>query len=462
MYQPGLLLPSDDYRGNLLEIAPAASGTVLEFFAFWLIGILSWAFAFCRVRFETWSYVVLPLIVFDLIFFAAAASQLHRNYNWLLASERKARVVYLFGTLARLGCASALSLHFFRAIPMLYFVSACGGWFTCMVIANCWARSWYVWTHIAFMEAPAFFISLEVWIKQIKLAHVGWSTVLWPLTLHGGFVFVFALTVWYVWWNSDRDQQFDSFVRIVIVSLSVMGVCYMLAVLLLGQWLDSGQATVVSWAAPLFVAQLLSVFAAVCFAITFTVNRELAGSPPRAPYSTPTDMGSPRRPLLVSNMRVTLEKVGNNFYRLTSGIRVDETAPLRDHLLEAGTDVPVPPNSLPPVYGGRAVVDEAGGKEGAPDDVRVAIPCDGGSRGDNGSRDVDTCLICYSHLPNAVFLHCGHGGMCEQCARTYFRRSGRCPTCRQIIHSVAAFDVGQQPPAAQHSIRIEARIRDTK
>jgi len=43
----------------------------------------------------------------------------------------------------------------------------------------------------------------------------------------------------------------------------------------------------------------------------------------------------------------------------------------------------------------------------------------------------EQCTICCDKEADAVFLHCGHGGICRQCALLCFHRHGECPICRQ-------------------------------
>eukprot|EP00923_Selenidium_pygospionis_P034752 GHVN01060466.1.p1 GENE.GHVN01060466.1~~GHVN01060466.1.p1 ORF type:complete len:691 (+),score=148.60 GHVN01060466.1:1-2073(+) len=49
------------------------------------------------------------------------------------------------------------------------------------------------------------------------------------------------------------------------------------------------------------------------------------------------------------------------------------------------------------------------------------------------------CYLCESQLSSAVFLYCGHGGVCAQCARKVFYRNGICPTCRHRIEAVSQY-----------------------
>ncbi|KAK6590001.1 hypothetical protein RS030_192772 [Cryptosporidium xiaoi] len=49
------------------------------------------------------------------------------------------------------------------------------------------------------------------------------------------------------------------------------------------------------------------------------------------------------------------------------------------------------------------------------------------------------CIICCDNNFEAVFLPCGHGGICSNCALREFYRIGLCPTCRQATSAIAAY-----------------------
>mmetsp|Transcript_29147 Transcript_29147/g.66028 ORF Transcript_29147/g.66028 Transcript_29147/m.66028 type:complete len:114 (-) Transcript_29147:27-368(-) len=54
------------------------------------------------------------------------------------------------------------------------------------------------------------------------------------------------------------------------------------------------------------------------------------------------------------------------------------------------------------------------------------------------------CYACLEEpLPNAVFLGCGQGGMCYECALSHFLISQRCPLCRQKIDQIVTVNPQQ-------------------
>jgi len=45
------------------------------------------------------------------------------------------------------------------------------------------------------------------------------------------------------------------------------------------------------------------------------------------------------------------------------------------------------------------------------------------------------CLICFGKTPDAIFMPCGHGGVCYDCASVYEKQGSKCYMCRQqILH----------------------------
>ena len=46
------------------------------------------------------------------------------------------------------------------------------------------------------------------------------------------------------------------------------------------------------------------------------------------------------------------------------------------------------------------------------------------------------CLICFDREPNSVFMNCGHGGICYECALDVWKKSSECYLCRKKIDSI--------------------------
>ena len=43
------------------------------------------------------------------------------------------------------------------------------------------------------------------------------------------------------------------------------------------------------------------------------------------------------------------------------------------------------------------------------------------TQGSFNENSINLCLICFENQPDAVFMDCGHGGMCYSCANDIFK-----------------------------------------
>lgn len=57
-----------------------------------------------------------------------------------------------------------------------------------------------------------------------------------------------------------------------------------------------------------------------------------------------------------------------------------------------------------------------------------------------GGDEDNLCYICFSDPPNCLFLECGHGGVCLNCAIDTMRNSNFCTLCRTEISQILEID----------------------
>lgn len=50
------------------------------------------------------------------------------------------------------------------------------------------------------------------------------------------------------------------------------------------------------------------------------------------------------------------------------------------------------------------------------------------------------CFICFSNDSNCVFLDCGHGGICLDCAMDTIKRNNICALCRETVSQIIEID----------------------
>eukprot|EP01016_Furgasonia_blochmanni_P052765 TRINITY_DN8452_c0_g2_i1.p1 TRINITY_DN8452_c0_g2~~TRINITY_DN8452_c0_g2_i1.p1 ORF type:complete len:259 (+),score=66.15 TRINITY_DN8452_c0_g2_i1:668-1444(+) len=59
---------------------------------------------------------------------------------------------------------------------------------------------------------------------------------------------------------------------------------------------------------------------------------------------------------------------------------------------------------------------------------------------ERSEKSVQSCLVCFDRLPDAVNMNCGHGGLCYECSIDIFKKTGECYLCRQSINQVLRID----------------------
>lgn len=46
------------------------------------------------------------------------------------------------------------------------------------------------------------------------------------------------------------------------------------------------------------------------------------------------------------------------------------------------------------------------------------------------------CSVCFANEPDSVFMRCGHGGICYDCAIDIWKKSNECYLCREEIEQI--------------------------
>jgi hypothetical protein len=55
-------------------------------------------------------------------------------------------------------------------------------------------------------------------------------------------------------------------------------------------------------------------------------------------------------------------------------------------------------------------------------------------------EDEGLCFICYTNPSNCVFLDCGHGGVCLDCALVTIKKNNICSLCRETVVQIIEID----------------------
>ncbi|CAD8135233.1 unnamed protein product [Paramecium pentaurelia] len=57
---------------------------------------------------------------------------------------------------------------------------------------------------------------------------------------------------------------------------------------------------------------------------------------------------------------------------------------------------------------------------------------------------INACCICFDNEPNALFMQCGHGGVCYNCAIDLWKNKAECYLCRNKIDRVLKIQMSEQ------------------
>ncbi|KAF4694379.1 hypothetical protein FOZ60_008249 [Perkinsus olseni] len=128
---------------------------------------------------------------------------------------------------------------------------------------------------------------------------------------------------------------------------------------------------------------------------------------------------------------MTLHRVSSHFYRMKT--RVFGSSPNDDDIEE---DIESGSQGLDE-DAQRPTINIHRGFTKAVDAGQVQIPED------------NLCEICFDDEARVVLLPCGHGGLCEGCAKDIISSTGNCYLCRQPVKLVAI--VGRQEPSKRRT-----------
>ena len=73
----------------------------------------------------------------------------------------------------------------------------------------------------------------------------------------------------------------------------------------------------------------------------------------------------------------------------------------------------------------------------------------------NFKEEEKTCYICYKNSPDTIFMSCGHGGVCNDCAVSLINNKDECAECREKIEAI--YRIGPKPILGNIVRSIEAR-----
>lgn len=86
-------------------------------------------------------------------------------------------------------------------------------------------------------------------------------------------------------------------------------------------------------------------------------------------------------------------------------------------------------------YDSNFMLNRDPGSSGDMDD-KIDIGCGNGRNSLNQSRLNESgllCCVCFDKQPDAVFMDCGHGGVCYDCSLDIWKTTEECFLCRSVI-----------------------------
>ncbi|KAL8426019.1 hypothetical protein Efla_001937 [Eimeria flavescens] len=235
---------------------------------------------------------------------------------------------------------------------------------------------------------------------------------------------------------------------------------------------------------------ILAVFACICFiarhSTALTDDLEQARGRPlganASPSRTPSAAAATAAmaPPLVCDMKVTLERVSEHFYRIGAPLEKlsTDTASVEESSARKGrTTAEQPSTDLSPTQQQTPQLREAEKQTGQQPSGSGSMPATATAAGlarDTKSEasaapassapaivpsaDAELCMICCNTQATAVLMYCGHGGLCFKCAKKCFNRTGLCPTCRRPVKGV--LEVQRPNSETANTDRLQGVVRD--
>jgi len=272
-----------------------------------------------------------------------------------------------------------------------------------------------------------------------------WMATLWPLWLGMGalgmavVMLACCFTPFLVCFSAAErrgpTERVLGPIMVVVTVFAVVGwACALVGCLHVALWLD-GDPSAMSTGASLYLlsaAATSALLIGVCLAVIVVVQYQhaqegdsLADEPAVSLEEMMSRAVKPKR----------LIKQSSTLYRRQES--------LLEHSPAGASDAPAQADELGVEAGGASADGELLGAGGGAGKAEAHILAayqkeQDGEPADGAGADSDVCWICEGGPREAVFLECGHGGVCYPCAEKCWstqRRHG-CPMCRQPVTQV--------------------------
>jgi len=333
--------------------------------------------------------LLLPLIVYDAVTIVVSSFMLRRHMDMLLPSERIRREFQLCSLFLRsvtLGfvCLTTVGMH--SLLRGFLLILAFGGSYLLLYYLNQRGpKSTWIWIKLQVWDLPILISVIQVWLRMDHYNLWPWGIAFWP-------IYLLATMAGLVGLMGSMSANTGAF-RKLFQATGVGAVLTYWMLHALAELLE-GRGTTQNFTIPLFLMALLFFVVSIGAAVSY-VSQQLDAQN----NYVALDENAPIGPPLRLDESVFLETVSASFYKTASDLPsvITDWFGRGDHARECEElqDLTVRPFNF------------------------------------------DTCTICCDHEADAVFLHCGHGGVCHQCATFLFHRSGECCICRSGVQGVA-------------------------
>ncbi|OII74440.1 hypothetical protein cand_005400 [Cryptosporidium andersoni] len=477
MYNVAILLPSLDYRNNTSGTINKASIGILWEQISWLITVLLVAtLSIFSIKTKIiWILAFLPPILFDFIVVIMGLNILKSTLNWCLMNDILIRLIHISGLLVRGISLTLMCLNICFGFPSLMIplalmfiiitfqviCTSCSNSLRCpwiilrFLFVDIWIGLLCFQIFLRITAEQNYYNKIDnnmIWTSQSyyhenivsiaqKFHHIpSWWIVFWPCWFWCGTIFAFS-TVFCLFGISDR--------LLTIVGLYFGGLATFILITCidLAEYLNQGiilkdnkeilsfpfipiNYTFRLWHISLICTQvfvtIFSAFISQSFLEGRTISNEINEN--QLITNTIKMVKKSKCPYIIGSS-VTLNKKGTGIF----------------HTIEA---------KYPYSYSDEITFNIS--------TMCCTSPCNSiTSKSDNWNEDKYSteeinlekrdqsnndeifdlsCMICYDNKVEAVFLACGHGGLCTKCALREFYRVGLCPTCRQATQAIVVYN----------------------
>lgn len=401
LFQPRLLFPYDDYRGPLGSVSIVCLGVCVEVLCFFLCFLWGVVCIHRSYSQHHWALLPLPLLVFDLCILFSGAARFVRSYAWLLPSEKRLRVIVLLGVASRLLLCVLFSLHILGKVPLVTLLGVSAASYSSSTALNIdrndaytWARL-QCWDLVVLLQLGTLCLqSLPFPAAQTLGSFLSNSyACTWPLWVLAGGHLCCCLLLGLLLLRDALLQQ-NTITRVLVHLSEMHAVAFLLCIIALSQWLsvhlNSRFVVFVSaGVASFFLLMLFAAFVSICFianhsrALTDDVeqrapnDRGISSLPASSAAAAAAAVGPP----LMCDMKLTLERVSEHFYRIggpaegpSAHDHLQAQGPLYDEPLKANNPTAVQDstgegNSLHWASPGGTTTHQEEKKEGDPQDT---------------------------------------------------------------------------------------------